>query len=138
MPPTLKFRNVQIDASKLTVGLFRQLPIEALCDATGKQRPELAPFGVVRYKHGIHTLWALAVRGEQVVRCALDPTLRSRKELEESLAFWVNSAQAPHNREKGEDSFAYREAERQRLLMAAEPGRFNAHSAAAQLEQVFL
>ena len=134
----LKFKYVEIDGKKLTVGLFRQLPTEELCDGSGRRREELSPFGVVRYKHESSTLWALATRGTKVVRCPLSPILRPQKELEEKLEFWTRHAQMPHNQSKGQDSSAHREADRYKAVMAAEPGRFAVHEEVAKLEQVFL
>ncbi len=136
--PVLCFRYLEIDSKKLNITLFRQLPIVPLCDDYGRQDESLAPIGTVRYKQDGVVLWALAAQGERIVRCALQPELRSRKYLEEQLEFWVRHSKLPHNQSRGEDSVSHKEAERFRLAIDAEPTRFAAHSAASELEQIFL
>lgn len=138
MIPTLHFKYVQIDGKKLTISLFRQLHVVDLCDQkTGKKKEELSPLGVIRYKHEHVALWTLAMRGEEVVRCPLSPTLQS-KELEERLASWVHHIKIYDIQSNGKDSFAHQQADKYRMAIVSEPERFAAHIEATNLEQIFL
>lgn len=138
MAPILRFKYIDLDSKKLTVSLFRQLPIVRLCNDQGAQDKSIAPIGTVRYKHEGISAWALALQGARAVRCPLNLELEPRKALEEKLSFWSESARQPHNLPRGKDSIAHRQAEQYRLAIEAEPLRHAAHCDVAKLEQIFL
>lgn len=138
MLPVLRFKYVDVDAKKLTITQLRQLPPVSLCHSDGRQDESLSLVGTIRYKHDGVLLWALALQGNKIVRCPLDPKLRTQKYLEEQLEFWTRHAAMSHNQKTGEDSVAHSQVAKYRIEIAAEPGRFAAHSGAAGFEQIFL
>lgn len=130
------FRFLQVHGKKLTVSLFRQLPVVELCNEDGERRADLIPFAVVRYKHDGENLWALARQEAGLVRCPLHPGdgcgwLQERICREEELS------QMPGLIDSVRLSIM-RSIEKCRRDLIVEPRRHAAHAAAARLEQVYL
>ena len=126
--------SVLVDTNRLSVGIFKQLELTALWERDVRPHNVLEVIGTVRYKIDNCDFWALANRGDCLVRCKLNLHRRPNTDFEDELAHYRKMMSlAPKTRSHFE--------QRSTVTLIAqgdEEDRYKAHLAAARMVQLFI
>lgn len=129
--------SVLVDTRRLSVGVFKQLEIAPLCADNGRIDMSLELIGTVRYKVGYCDYWALAKRGDSIVRCALNPTLTLDATFGADIARYRRLS-APKNGSSLPDTFWSERLSQSLADQGREKFRHQTHLEAASLTQLFI
>ena len=127
--------SVLVDTQRLTAGLFKQFEQAKLWTPEGGRDTSLELIGVVRHKVGDRDHWVLARRGETLVRCALHLHRKPEADFQRELDECLKMAQRPQN---SLSNYYKERAAATTIARDTEQSRFEAHSLAASLTQLFL
>ena len=127
---------VRINGKQMSVAAFRQLPIVELCDENGESRPNILPWGVVRYDTKEGNLWLLFKDAGSLFKARLYPERKSNEQLQGSIDLWKGFIERSKKREEVERyKIHLRGAE---LSHKVEDKRSHAHTQALRNPQLFI